>query len=522
MEEEFTILKEEQSILKHELEEAYLELDEYDLKFETYDEVEAKARSADEKEVELEQLREEKKKTEEQMRELRKEFEAYQKKYETKVRTKAYGEKFATIEAAGLTLEDVEIRGITETEIKLRHASGFATLNSETAPLEWTKRFFLRSEEEVAKRKQDLELFLNPPPELAASVDESEPERAPSESSQRRIDKEKEREEMAALPAKVGGAIVSISGNGGEGTGFFMQDGITTFLYTSGDALDGNTRLKIVDSNGREWKKFGDLEVAKGLNLVRLAVTEPVENALTLQPQGQAPVLGEALASFQVVSGTDSLKETISRVQKVTATTYEGGVSFERLPSGSPVITSQGNVLAVLIKPITVRKNVWLEKSSVKRAKNLGARLDVPIVWEKISLGNFVGARNTMERFDRGTRLLTVLAKLRPKSEGISMTSKAGGKQTVKDVLQDNRQLSVVAQIVALDRELKERGTKTSPRDLARKFRSIYATGQRNVAEETLNASSFSSYHAGDVALSLQKRTAAQTALETAIRSLGQ
>ena len=522
MEQEYVILKEEKDILKHELEEAYLELDEYDLKFETYDEMEAKARSADEKDVELEKLRKSKEATEKKMEKLRREFDVYQKKYETKVRRKAFGEKFDVVKAGSLTLEDVEIRGITETGVKVRHASGFATLNSETAPIEWKRRFFLRSKEEIAEREKELELFLNPPPESADSSDGEESEIADSEVYEGRIDKEKERGEMATLQSRLEGAVVSISGNGGKGTGFFVQDGITTFLYTTADVLDGNTTLKIVDGAGREWKKFGDLEVAKELNLVRLAVSESVETALTLAPAGEEHPLGMALASFGFENGADSVTQSVGRLRKVNATSYEGTASLTKLPNGSPVVTSEGTVLAILTEPMAARKGVWKEKPSRSRVKRFAARIDIPISWEKASLGSFVGARASMERFDRVTRLLATLAALPPSAKGLSLDSEAGGVQTVKDVLQENRELNVVTKILELDRELSKKGMRTSERDLRRKYRSVYATVQSNAGEQSLGSSSFSAYHTADVEVSLQQRDAARAAMEKAIRTLGE
>lgn len=521
--EEFEFLLEEKGILESELEEAYLELDEYDLKFETYDEVEAKARSADEKDVQLDELRKAKEATEEKMRELRKKFDAYQKKYEAKVRSKAFGEKYAVLEVAGRTLENVEINGITETGVKVRHASGFATLNSETAPAEWTKRFFLRSEEEVAERARELALFLNPPPVQVPSGEVGAAEPPLSAFKQGRIDKQKERDELDSLQSRIEGALVSISGSGGEGTGFFVQDGITTYLYTAAHVLDGNSQLKIVDATGRERKSFGDLEVAKGVNLVRLAVSEPVDHVLTVQPQGEVPVLGIAVASLGFLSGVNSVSLELGKLRKVNADSYEGTSSLIRMSSGAPVVTSEGNVLAILTEPMAVRNDVWKGASSSTRShsKRFACRIDVPIVWEKASLGSFVGAREKMERFDRVTRLLLSLAVIPPKSDGLALNSKAGGDQTVRDVLQDNRQLNVVTQILELNRELSQKRMGMSESDVGRKYRSIYATAQSNAAEQSMSSHTFSSFHMADAEVSIQHRSKARKMMEQAIRGLG-
>lgn len=515
--EEFDYLLEEHGVLKEDLQKAYLELDEFDVLSEEW---KGKIQAAEEKLKEMEELRKLKEETDEKMRELRQEFEDYQKKYEAKVRQEAFGEKIASIQVAGRTLALVEITAVTETEVKIRHESGFATLNHETAPPEWKARFFLRSKEEVAERAKALALFLNPPLMTEESKNKRISKRPVSDYELRRDDRMQQQKDLKGLQSKVENAFVFISGNGTEGTGFFVQDGITTFLYTAAHLLDGKSNLKITDVSGREWKKFGDLEVARGSDLVRLAVDEPVEHFLTLPKAGEAPELGIALASLGLVKGGQEVSQQVGKLRKINSTSYESSSTLIKSGgSGWPVMNTSGEVLAILTDAIPVRKDAWKTRVS-SRSTRFVCRIDTQITWEKTSLGRFVGARQAIYDFDKVTRLLSSLAGLSPSSSGVNLDKPAGGEQTVMAVLQENRQAGLVKQIVALNKDLTQKKMRVSDRDLKRRVRSIYATAQVNGDKQSLNSSLFSSYHANEIEASLRFRSVARKELADAIKSL--
>ncbi|GHC58472.1 hypothetical protein [Roseibacillus persicicus] len=511
--EDYDYLQDEHDSLKEELEKVYLELDDFDAKMEEFKAVEEKAKSADEKAKELKELQKVKEETEEEMRKLREEFEAYQKKYEAKVRKAGEGEEFATLEVGGRTLSSVVISSVSETAVKVRHADGFATLDSATAPNEWKERFFLRSEQEVEERARELAAFLNPPEEVEAV--EGEPEKKVSSYQQRRQEREQQEEALKSLGGKVEKAIVSINGSSAQGSGFFAQDGITTYLYTSGHLLDSNGDLKITDLSGKEWKSFGELEVAEGTNIVRLAVTDPVENLLELRPSGDGLGSKTLVAAFGLQAGANGASKDDARLRGPRDGRYDvSGALKESV--GGPLVTAEEEVIGLVTQDAAPRKDIWREDARHSRVIQYVARLDVPLTWKKIPLGQFLTATESLQRFDQVTKLIAAMGALEPSPEGLNLDVRVGGGATVRTIFEDNKDLNVVMQVMKVEKDMAGSKMKISERDLNRRFRSFYETVMRGAENQALSEGDFSSYHQNEVAISLEARKAAVDSLRKA------
>lgn len=510
---EYEHLEEERDDLKQDLEEAYLELDDYDLKFENFEELEAKAQSADEKASELEELKKKKEEVEEEMRKLREEYEAYQKKYEAKVRTEGVGEEFATLMVGGRTLNTVVINSISETGVRVRHADGFATLDSQTAPRELKERFFLRSEEEIVERAAELAAFLNPPVEGDASDEDDKPVSAYHQKRETRAAEDKA---IAGLEQKVGPAMVSITGVRLQGSGFFVQDGITTYLYTAASLFDNNPHLKIVDRSGKEWKSFGEIEVSKGNNLARLAVTEPVDNALRLRSRALEP--GSLVAVLAIADDGQQLIQEESKMRTVEEDRYQISTNALAKITGGPIVTINAEVSALVTYQSFPRKSVWESEPPAvhSRARRIALRLDVDHQWHSVSLGRFVGAREVIKKFDQASQLIYAVARLKVTPDGLNLSERLHGSASIQEILVENRQSNLAKQVMTLHQTLGAGGTRLSERDINRKLRSLYETTAGG-ANQTLPEESFSSYHWNEVQVSRKFREKAGQELQRAL-----
>ena len=519
LEEDYEYLQEDVRVLKEQLEKAYLELDEYDVKFEVFEELEKKAKSAEERGEEIEELYLEKEKMLEEMRNLRKEFDEYQKKYEAKVRSEATGEEFATLEVGDRTLNEVVIRSVTETAVKIGHADGFATLNSTTAPAEWTRRFFLRSEDEIAERAEKLAALLNPPV-VDEFAEEQQPSRPLSEYQKTRLVREAEQEAFKTLGSKVETAIVSISGENATGSGFFAQDGITTYLYTSAKLLDQNPGLSIKDKNGREWKKFGDLEVSLEHDLVRMAVTEPVEKPLKLHPIGQEVETGSNLAMLSLVKGGSMPSQTLAQTRGIKDDLYEVFSSELQSFVGGPLVNSEGEVVAIITQPLVVRRQVFEDrKNSYQRVRPIACRLDLERKWEKTTLGRFVAAGRKLATFDQSSLFLFALGQVEPRQDGVSLDTRVQGNLTIREALITSKQPGVLKKLTEMNNELSG-GRKLSKRDVDKKFRLLFQAALNKVKSKELDEGSFSPFHRPEVAISNQFRGKALDALQQKLESV--
>ncbi len=520
--EELEYLDEEVRVLKENLEKAHVELDEYDLKFEDFEKLEKEAEMAEKMGKELEEIRQEKEEVEQQMKDLRQEYEDYQKKYEAKVRGEAKGEKYATLKLTDRTLTEVVISEVTERTVKIRHANGFATLNSATAPTDWKKRFFLRSEEEIEERAILAANYLNATQEEGAleGTEESKPSRPLSNYAQRKLEREKEEEAMKVLSGEVEKAIVLITGDGGEGTGFFAQDGITTYLYSAAHVFDQNRDLKIIDGSGKEWKQFGEFEVAVGIDLVRLAVAEPVDNALTIRSISEASEVGTIVASFGNAGSGGAIAREEGKIRGVGANSYEISGQVLQGNSGGPVLNSKGEVLAVVTRLLEAREDIWIQEKRTSRVRRFGCRVDTNIKWKEVSLGAFIAAQDQIAQFDKVTRLLLALSALTPTTSGLRLDSTIEGKQTIMQILKESSDTKVVKEVLEFKSEIERKNTRISERDMRKKFTSFYSSSFNSAKKQNLRVSSFSPYHEGEVKVSIQYRQNAMKQMSDAIAAL--
>lgn len=514
---EYEYMEEERDDLKQDLQEAYRELDEYDKLFEDFEELEKRAESAEEKERELQELKQSHEEKEQELRELRKEFDDYQKKYEAKVRKEAEGSEFATLEIGDRTLEGVVISSISETEVRLRHQDGFAALNSETAPLDWKERFFLRSKEEVAQRAQELALFLNPPVE---QEDRAKSENKLSPYELRREERRLLSEALSEVGDKVSHAIVSVSGERAKGTGFVAQDGITIYLYTAASLLDANQGLKIVDSKGGEWRNFGKLEIARNQNIARLELREPFGNPLSFLSSEErlAPDCVVAALGINPVKGTLDKREGKVRDLEPELLVISSSVLSGKL--GGPVVSPKGAVVAVAAPQNLPRMSVWPEKGSRKKPKSQAVRLDLARAWEPTSLARFLQSRVKLEEFDQISILAQALAEMKFDENRLGIDQRVDGELSIREILRMNQETTLAQQAMRLHLQLAGGKMKVSERDLNRKLRSLLETALRGLRDQTLPENYFTSFHHPELEVSREFRQQAMKSLETAIAAV--
>ncbi|MBK1834909.1 S1 family peptidase [Roseibacillus ishigakijimensis] len=512
-EEDLLFLEDENAQLQDKLKDAEQQMEEYDAKLQDFEALEKQAQEAEQKAKELEELQNKQEETEEQLRELRKEYEDYQKKYEVKVREAAEGEEIATLEVNGNTLNQVVIAKVTETEVQLKHADGFAVLDSETAPAEWKERFFLRSEEEVAQRAAELAAFLNP----TEDAGEEESGRELSAYQQRRLEREEQEKKLQSLSGRVEKALVSLSGDRVNATGFFAQDGIATYLYTAAHVFDNNPNLQVVDAEGNTLESFGDIQVVGARNLARVAITTPVSTFLEVA-EGVSLEPGSMLSVVSRTGGTT--KQEDGRLRRVSEETYDVSTNVLTEAIGAPLLTAEGEVLGVVTVEQPEKRDGWEEEARPTRARPQVARVDIDQEWDGTELGRFVASHQIISDYDAVSRFLFAVAELEAGEEGLNLDAQVGGGQSIKDVLAANRSLSVVSAIMDFHEKVKAAGGRMSETDVNRRLRSFFETVGRSAAKQSLPESAFTTFHRPAVEVSQSFRQEALDKLKDALNAV--
>ncbi|MDB4505527.1 hypothetical protein N9072_01415, partial [bacterium] len=86
--------------------------------------------------------------------------------------------------------------------------------------------------------------------------------------------------------------------------------------------LSGNGQLKIVDADGREYRRFGRLEAAEGEDLVRLAIMEVPSHSLEL-PQKDAVKNGDVIVAYGNSGGGGIINQSEGEVKGVGVNSFE-------------------------------------------------------------------------------------------------------------------------------------------------------------------------------------------------------
>ncbi|MEM9080520.1 MAG: hypothetical protein AAGC74_07515 [Verrucomicrobiota bacterium] len=477
---------------------------------------------AKEKVEQSEQLEEERLRLEEMLRELRKEFDAYQEKYEAQVREKAVGEEYELVEVGGRGLRGVLITSVSESEVKVRHSNGFATLKADVAPKSWKERFFLKTREESeavhAARESWLASLSSPyarDEEEGGSV-----QRAPSAHQKAKNARREQEKFLASAGKELKRGLVIIETEGELGCGFFARDGITTYLYTAAEVFDRGDSLKIRGFDGKEWSRFGKLETIRGLNLARLEVFESVENALDLQPGGggEAEVQGSGLVLGITLEGDFFERKIVFR--SAHETRFPISNAFLPPVLGGVLVNASGRVVAVVSRSHSGQRDLWKEEEGIGKVRSIALRLNRTLNWEESTLGLFLSARQRLKSFDARTRFIRALSEIQFHQDGLNIERRVAGDYTVQQILVMNQSIPLAVDLLNFHYELTSSNARMSRRDLSRRFLGRFETVARKMNEDLPRKADYPAFFQEDVEHSLEWREKARVGFLRAVQRL--
>ena len=272
------------------------------------------------------------------------------------------------------------------------------------------------------------------------------------------------------------------------GTGFLVNDGGNTYIYTNMHNMDGKSRVVFEDSDGKVYNDVEYAEVAKkpwsfraetknGGDLVRFKLRETLPEALTISDSSE----------FQPGDPVGVVGNTAGEGMNLTegkVTQFDGSVLYYDTPtwkgnSGSPVVELKRfevigihtwGGLAERPSPIDI---VWKNRSKIKvggGAGRAGSFAQKP-EWERMTMAAFAEICQQQENLIKLVRILGLMDILEPQSNGLygDPDQVIMGDYRIADVLEESKDDPVIKAILDCDRELsknKEGGIRTSNRDV--------------------------------------------------------
>jgi hypothetical protein len=381
----------------------------------------------------------------------------------------------------------------------------------------------LRDTSDKAERKvQELEAKLRDAEGQLASVrqaKEAEAQRAANKTPREKMEEAKKIvEERLAAAVMVDGDVV-------KGRGFLASADGKNWLYAPASVLSGNSKLTVKNSSGDTISEFGAFQLAADADLVRIEVTGEVEKVLEIDPKANLAAGAMLLAA---TGGADGGPLALSECRIAAAGQTDMELDAYGLDGnqGCPLFDAEsGKVIGIIARAAAAPGDVWGASDTtpqIERPK--GARLNRTIEWKDSTIAAFLGERRKIDDANRITQLLYALAALDPSPEGMNLDATAGGNKTARQVLDDNKAMAAVQELLKLQESLGAAKMRMSERDIKRRIGSVFSqvgSASRRQSED-LRKIVFTPFHKPLAEACLRWRQDAEDKLADALGALNE
>jgi serine protease Do len=322
---------------------------------------------------------------------------------------------------------------------------------------------------------------------------------------------------------RISNAVVIIEGDTSAGTGFIVRTEGKTYLYTAAHVLSGNRKLTIKNSAGSIFKKFGTLEAAEGADLIRILITEEVQDALQLVAPDATFLINNSIAALGNGGGNGVVAVESGTILGTSADFLE--ITSGVIPgnSGGPVVeATSGQAVGVVTHLSTQRDDLWAKGTRQAEVRRFACRLNKKWTWQPKTIGTFLAEGTTLVEFDRITKLCFALSQLELLPSGMRLDQEVSGNTTILNVINENLETEIVRSLVKMNNELSATRTALSPSDLKKKFRGLLQQleFQAKRSSAALQPKTFAWYHRHLSETSVKQRAESLTALELQLERL--
>ncbi|MBK1883068.1 trypsin-like peptidase domain-containing protein [Luteolibacter pohnpeiensis] len=284
-------------------------------------------------------------------------------------------------------------------------------------------------------------------------------------------------------------AVVVIKGDQSQGTGCIIRDGQKYYLYTAAHVLAGNTHLSVVNTKGRKFTKFGDLQAAEGIDLVRLQVFEddPGPFLEIVGPENQISV-GTPISVLGNGGGAGVVAAEYGKILGLNNDTVEVSAKMIQGDSGGPVVVNKTRRVVGLASYLTAKRDdIWSQGTRFGKVRRFACRLDRTWKWTEIPLSTFLAQAQEVAEYDRMTRVAFAIGTLNPTSAGLRFDTQLSENQTALSILTDAQEMPIVTKILEMNTDLASRRIRSSDADLRKNFRSMLSSAISDVNRQGAN-----------------------------------
>lgn len=210
---------------------------------------------------------------------------------------------------------------------------------------------------------------------------------------------------VTGTPDEVLRAIVVIEGDSGSGTGFLVDDGGATYLYSAAHVISGNKTLTVKLRDGGRLTKFGAFQASEGSDLIRIAVEEEVGHALTLT--STSSIVGRSIIAAGNSGGGGTVGFERGRVDGVGPESVEISAGVIQGNSGGPVLDAETfEVVGLVTHLVQGREDKWAKETRFSDIRRFGCRLDRTWKWRELPIGRFLAEGRAVGELTETNELL--------------------------------------------------------------------------------------------------------------------
>jgi len=208
------------------------------------------------------------------------------------------------------------------------------------------------------------------------------------------------------LPTSITDKVVVIEGDMGRGTGFLCSTEGALWLYTAAHVISGNKSIVVRDQQNNRFQTFDSMEVAEGVDLVRLKIVNSTVKGLELESPEKSAEIGDPIAAIGNSDGTGVVAPENGEIRGKGPESWE--VSTQIIPgnSGGPVIARKDlRVIGIVTHLLLGKKETWAADTRFAEVRRFAARLDRPYKWTPITPARFLKEFQIIEQLDDDTKL---------------------------------------------------------------------------------------------------------------------
>ena len=258
--------------------------------------------------------------------------------------------------------------------------------------------------------------------------------------------------DMRAEAAKKRESMVTIEGEGGKGLGVLVREGDKLWLYTAAHVLGGHQKLTITAANGNKLTRFGQLQVAEAVDLARLEVQE-AEGLTALEWVSADRALRQNMGLFVLAEGEpwSSAIQDVPPAAGQPVSIPGGGTSA----GGAAVLdANDAGLLGIIV--LADAKRGELFPGATARLSPMTIAFLRPVEdmgWKTVGVNAYLTEGRMIAEYDAMTRLAMAIAGARYAGGRIQFEGLMGGGASPMQILEDNKKIPAVAQLLAFNEQ---------------------------------------------------------------------